>query len=87
MMRRGVWLLLVPLAGCGWGASGTGPDAVCERQAYDDPAVKNLMVPTRAQTSSDHQYALTLALRNAKQACLRQRGIVVRGGVEPVKPR
>lgn len=86
MMRAGVWLLPLLMAACSAGPSGDSPDAVCRRQAYDDPRVKALIMPNAALVGPDSDFALTVALRNATQDCLRKRGIAVRGGVEPVRP-
>lgn len=88
MRRPGVWLLLFVLAGCASGGSGDSPEAVCRRQAYDDPKVKHLTIESLGQSSADPQaqFDYNKALRDATEACLRQKGIQVRGGVEPVQP-
>ncbi len=87
MRRHCVWPLVVILVGCGWGGQGNGPEAECRRQAYDDPAVKSLTIRRLAESAPnpDADFAYTQAMRNATQACLRQKGIQVRGGVEPVR--
>jgi hypothetical protein len=89
MRRQAAWLLLLVLAGCGSSAPGDSPDAVCRRQAYDDPAVKRLTIAGLQDSSpgGQTQFAYNLALRNATESCLRQKGIQVRGGVEPVRPQ
>jgi len=84
MTRPGIWLLPLLLVGCASQSSGDSPDAVCQRQAYDDPKVKHLMMPASVPTV-DHDFDLTLALREATQKCLVQKGVAVRGGVEPVR--
>jgi hypothetical protein len=88
MRLHGVWLALFVLAGCGSGSPSDGPDAVCRRQAYDDPAVKQLTVENLGPESAnpDVQFEYNKALHDATNACLRQKGIQVRGGVEPVRP-
>jgi|ERR1700723_1099037 hypothetical protein len=100
MRRVGVWLPprlplglllgLLPgllLAGCGSGSQDNSPEAQCRRAAYDDPTVKSLTVESLEATSinpdSDYQYST--ALRAATQKCLQQKGVSVRGGVEPVR--
>jgi hypothetical protein len=88
MRRHGICLVLVLLAGCGASNSGDTPEAVCRRQAYDDPTVKHLTVENLGASApnpgADFDY--NKALRDATDACLRQKGIQVRGGVEPVRP-
>jgi hypothetical protein len=89
MTRCGVWLLLVLLAGCSLGQpSGDSPEAVCRRQAYDDPTVKRLIIEQMGMGGSNpqNQFDYEKALRDATDACLRKKGIAVRGGVEPVRP-
>jgi hypothetical protein len=88
MRLRGVWLVLFVLAACGSGRSGDSPEAVCRRQANDDPGVKHFAVENLGPASAnpDVQYDYDKALRDATNACLRQKGIQVRGGVEQVRP-
>jgi hypothetical protein len=84
-----VWLMLFTLAGCAASRPGDSPEAVCRRQAYDDPAVKRLTIENLGSSSADAdaQFEYDKALRDATQTCLRQKGIQVRGGVEPVRPQ
>ena len=89
MRRHGAWLLLVVLAGCTWGEpSGNSPEAVCRRQAYDDPTVKQLVIEGMGATGAtpQSQFDYEKALHDATDACLRRKGVAVRGGVEPVRP-
>jgi hypothetical protein len=81
--------MLFTLAGCAASGPGDSPEAVCRRQAYDDPAVKHLTVENLGSSSADPdaQFEYYKALRDATQTCLRQKGIQVRGGVEPVRPQ
>lgn len=82
--------MVLALGACG-ASSGNknAADAACRSQAYDDPTVKQLMVQNLsiAQVNPDSQFALSNALHNAYNACLRQKGITVRGGVEAVRPQ
>ncbi|HTW73190.1 MAG TPA: hypothetical protein VME47_25155 [Acetobacteraceae bacterium] len=91
MTRSGVWLLLaLSLAGCSswFEPAGNSPEAVCRRQAYDDPTVKQIIVRSMGQPSANPQtqFDYEKALRDATNACLKKKGIAVRGGVEPVRP-
>jgi len=88
MRLLGIWLALFVLTGCGWGGSGDSPEAVCRRQAYDDPKVKSLTIANLGASAPDPMadFQYNKALRDATNACLQQKGIAVRGGVEPVQP-
>jgi len=90
MKRHWVWLplLLYVLVGCAPSAPDGSPEAVCRRQAYDDPAVKRLLLLSLGESGANaqSQFDYNMALRNATDACLRQKGVQVRGGVEPVGP-
>jgi len=84
-MKR-AFLLLLLLGGCA--AEGTSPDAVCERESYDDPTVQRLiMIRAGNQTLAPAQREeLNSARQQAKQACLRRLGqMPAGGGVEPVR--
>ena len=84
MRRQSVGLLLLLLAGCGSSTSGETPEAICRRQAYDDPTVKRLTIQDMglAATTPGANFDYTKALHDATNACLRQKGVQVRGGVE-----
>lgn len=88
MRRRGGWLLLLVLAGCTSQPQGNDPAAECRRQAYDDPTVKRLGIEIMGQPGFDSEtrFDYDQALRKATNTCLQQKGIAVRGGVEPVQP-
>jgi hypothetical protein len=88
-MKRILVLLPLALAACGGPTQTADPQrAQCERQAQDDPAVRqfagdadspNIFVRTRAlQEQKD-------VMRQAVQRCLRLRGLAPPGGVEPVQ--
>ncbi len=84
--------LIVPLlallaASCN---SGNTPQAECERQAEQDPAVRAIYSGTNGDyTSSLYQayYDLREAKRQATLRCMRAKGLVPPGGVQPVKPQ
>jgi len=85
-MRRILPLLVLLLAACG--PTGTGPEAVCEREANDDPAVKLLIVRNLGNPGSSYNYQSDLANAHAraKRACLRRLGqLPPGGGVEQVR--
>lgn len=89
MRQQAGCLLLLVLAGCGPNSPNDSPEAACRRQAYDDPTVKHLTIERAEQSSlgAQAQFDYNKALRDATDACLRQKGIQVRGGVEPVRPQ
>ena len=76
---RFVPLLLLALAGCS-ASSDNSPQAQCERQADQDPAVKAIFEQPWIDT-----YKLSIARREALQTCLRQKGMPQPGGVQPVQ--
>ena len=88
MMRCGIVLLVLLAGGCATSGTDQAPEAQCRRQAYDDPAVKNLQIESMQMIGANRQYSYDydVAYRKAYQTCLRQKGIAVRGGVEPVRP-
>ena len=83
-MRRALATALL-LAGC---AGASTPEAACERQAENDPAVKLLIVKGVGNPAflAASQEELAYAKRQATVACLRGRGLAPRGGVEPQRP-
>jgi len=85
-MMRAVLLLLLLLAACG--PTGNSPEAVCDREANDDPAVKLIIIQQSAVTARAWQYPDELpdARNRAKRACLARLGVLPPGGgVEPVR--
>jgi hypothetical protein len=89
MRQVGACLVLVMLAGCSSSGPADNPEAVCRRQAYDDPTVKSLTVKNLgiSMLAPDAEFDYSKALHDATQTCLRQKGVQVRGGVEPVRPQ
>jgi predicted small lipoprotein YifL len=100
MRSRLALVALLALAGCGGGgAPQPEPDqpptpaqaqarAQCEVRAYDDPAVKDLII--RRNSGNDSKSVELLpdqrdAVKDATQRCLAQKGLAPRGGVERVK--
>jgi len=93
MRRSSVWFLLAlaaPMAGCSswFGPTGDGVEAQCRRQAYDDPTVKQYVIASMGPSGANpqNQFDYEKALHDATVACMKKRGITVRGGVEPVRP-
>jgi hypothetical protein len=80
-------LLLIVLTGCVVTPQDDSPEAVCRREAYNDPKVKALLVQNLGWAAPDQTllYQISLAERAATQKCLQDKGIAVRGGVEPVQ--
>jgi hypothetical protein len=81
--------MLLILTGCASSGPGDAPEAVCRRQAYDDPTVKHLTIENLGASAADPgaDFEYNKAVRDAIQVCLRQKGVQVRGGVEPVRPQ
>ena len=81
-----VLAVLAPLAACGGDAN--TPQAQCEQQAYNDPAVK-LIMQQRVSGNDYLLHTLLPAQRDAVKAatlrCLQQRGLAPPGGVEKQK--
>lgn len=88
MMRLRLWLLLSLLTACSSLPQGSSPQAICQRQAYDDPRVKQMNVETTSTTvmSPKANFDYQQALHSAYQSCLIKRGVAVQGGVEAVRP-
>lgn len=84
-MRRAPLLALL-LAGC---AASDPREAACERQAENDPAVRELIIKGVGNPAflAASQEELAFARRQAVVACLRGRGQAPRGGVEPQRPQ
>ena len=80
-------LLALLLAGCN---SGNSPQAECERQAEQDPAVQEIYSRTNGDYSKsgyEAYYDLREAKRQAALRCMRAKGLAPPGGVQVVKPR
>ena len=83
------------LAGCASGrpAPRTADDAVCRREAYNDPQVKALFAQVYPGSNNQvFDFSFTTpeenaqyAYRQAVVACMQRRGLMPPGGVEPVR--
>jgi len=83
-------LLLALPAGCAsYNPQDNSPQAFCERQANNNPAVQKLVSQQLTEGGGSPLTAaqIRLAKRRAMQNCLLAKGIAVPGGVEPVLPR
>ena len=88
MRRYRVVLPALPRAGYGLGEpTGNSPQAVCRRQAYHDPKVKQAMPQSMGELYAHPrtQFEYSKALRTATDACLRRKCVSARGGVEPIE--
>ena len=84
MMRAA--LLLMLLAGC---STNENPEQrACDRQANDDPAVKELIIKGAGNPyfRNNSQEELRFAKQQARLVCLRSRGLAPAGGVERQRP-
>jgi len=88
MRLRFVCLLLPLVSGCASFPTGNSPQAVCQRDALDDPAVKQITIEqmNSGAMSRKAHFAYTQAVHDAYNKCLLRRGVTVRGGVEAVQP-
>jgi hypothetical protein len=78
-----ITLCVLGLAAC---AHDNSPEAQCERQAYDDPAVRSIYRSEQGNYANGAtRAALQLALRQATVKCMRQKGLAPPSGVEPVR--
>lgn len=94
-MRRGCRLLaLALLAGCGSDppsrlAAFRAPEVPpeCRAAVYEDPTVRELMRAGAAVPSyrAENQDRLAFAEAEAERRCLREKGLLRSGGVEPIK--
>ncbi|HTU53266.1 MAG TPA: hypothetical protein VMF62_04775 [Acetobacteraceae bacterium] len=75
------------LAACSGGGDNS-PEAVCRRQAYNDPQVHALRIQMMQIPSASlgSQGQLQYLLNQATLRCLQDKGLAVPGGVEPVRP-
>jgi hypothetical protein len=83
-MRSAGLALLLPLAACA--SPPATPEARCAAQAYDDPAVRELILKgvSNPYFQGKSQGELAAARRRATEDCLRRQGILPRSeGVAP----
>ena len=83
------WIILaLSLTAC------SGPDsraeAQCRRQATQDPAVRTVYARSSGYytfSTTPQQSDLEEATRQAVMRCMREKGLISPGGVQPVVPR
>jgi hypothetical protein len=76
------------LAACSSAAPSTNVQAQCEREAYDDPAVRAIIGDTAGNymQAGPQRDQLIWAVRQGTQRCLQRKGLVPPGGVQAVRP-
>jgi hypothetical protein len=80
-------MLALLLASC---HGGDTPQAECERQAEQDPAVRAIYSGTNgdyAKSGYQAYYDLREAKRQAALRCMRAKGLAPPGGVQAVRPQ
>jgi hypothetical protein len=84
---RGLIVALL-LAGCAAATTPPTPQAACEREAQDDPVVRDMRMKGAGSPSylAWEQERMRIAVQEATLRCLRARGIIRPGGVERPKP-
>jgi hypothetical protein len=86
MNRVLVALLVALLGGCKLAATmGDSPQAQCQRQSYEDPAVQAAIQASNGDYTVDDTNVRYLR-QQALLRCLRQKGLAPPGGVEPLRP-
>ena len=83
MKRAAIGCAVLLLAGCAAHDSNT-PAGECERQVYQDPAVKELIMTGMGDLllQRANEAKLDRAKQQARRACLERLGLVRPGGVE-----
>ncbi|HEY6432988.1 MAG TPA: hypothetical protein VIZ17_13490 [Acetobacteraceae bacterium] len=84
---------LLLLVGCSSRPPQTAGEVACRQQAYTDPHVKALIAASNPSTTNNifdfrfttPQDDAQAAIRQATLDCMRRRGLISAGGVEPVK--
>lgn len=82
-------LLLGALAACSPRSGDSSAQAQCQRQVGDDPKVDEIYSRTNGWYTYPYQTHddLVMAQHEAMIKCLREKGLVPPGGVQPVKPQ
>jgi len=80
--RAAIGCAVLLLAGCG--AHDSTPQSECEGSAYQDPAVKELIMAGMGNPMLQryNEAAVERAKQRARRTCLEERGVVKPGGVE-----
>ena len=84
-------LRFIPVLACGLAAcsTGNGPQAQCEQQAMQDPAVQEIYTRTNGYYTFPwvQRDDLLAAKKQATTRCMRAKGLAPPGGVQAVAPR
>ena len=85
LLRVLTFCLVLLLGAC---ANSDSPQAVCRRQASNDPEVRALTVQALIQPMMAPNYypEIEFHRRQAELRCLQNKGLATPGGVEPVMP-
>ena len=79
-------ILVIGLGLAACGPTGNTPEAQCQRQAEDDPAVVEIYTRTNGAYTQpwEERDQLIRAKKTAFIRCMRAKGLLPPGGVEPV---
>ena len=83
-------VLIMALAVAGCSAAEASPEAQCERQAMQDPAVQAIYSRSNGYytvSGTQQEADLAQAKRQAVMRCTRAKGLAPPGGVQPIAPR
>jgi len=85
---RFIWLLPALLAACSSAALDSGAQAQCEREAHNDPAVREILGNSAGNymQAGPQREQYLWAVGQATQRCFQRKGLVPPGGVQAVRP-
>jgi hypothetical protein len=88
-MKTPLLLAVLLLAGCGaFDPDAAFPNQECRQSMYADPAVRQavaLVAISGGTAQGQEQAALAIAKQRAYNRCLRDKGLLRGGGVQPVR--